>query len=213
MAWDKPTHWPFRCVASAMGVDCASLVPDFETDMALSATPYKVELNITDLDRDVYANPRFTMARHPSETEERLASRLLALALWYDESLSFGRGLSNVEEAALWQKTLDGRIAHWIEVGQPDADRLTWCSRRCERLSLMVYGERRVWESKVLAGISLDNLSVVALPPKELAQLAASMSRSLDWTVMISGDTLFVTVDEEQHELPLTWLKGERHLR
>ena len=61
--------------------------------MALSATPYKVDVNLTDLDRSVYETLRFTVARHPSETEERLCARLIAYLLWYSESLGFGRGL------------------------------------------------------------------------------------------------------------------------
>ncbi|GGX88389.1 hypothetical protein GCM10007160_14820 [Litchfieldella qijiaojingensis] len=179
--------------------------------MALSATPYKVELNLTDLDRDIYETLRFTMARHPSETEERLAARLLALVLWYDESLVFGRGLSNVDEAALWQKSLDGRVLHWVEVGQPDSDRLVWCSRRAERVSLLVYGDRRMWETKVFPALgTLDNVNVVALPAQELSELSRELPRSIDWAVMISEDSVFVTDAEGQHELALTWLKGDR---
>ncbi|WP_165678814.1 YaeQ family protein, partial [Metapseudomonas otitidis] len=117
--------------------------------MALQATPYKVELNLTDLDRGVYETLRFTVARHPSETEERLAVRLIAYGLWYHEQLAFGRGLSDVDEPALWEKSLDDRVLHWIEVGQPDAERITWCSRRCERFSLLAYGSLRVWQTKV----------------------------------------------------------------
>lgn len=178
--------------------------------MALSATPYKVELNLTDLDRDIYESLRFTMARHPSETEERLAARLLALALWYDEALVFGRGLSTVDEAALWQKSLDDRVLHWIEVGQPDSDRLVWCSRRAERVSLLVYGDRRMWETKVFPSLgTLDNLNVVALPPQELSELSQELPRSINWAVMISEDSLFVTDEEGQHELKLTWLKRD----
>ena len=98
--------------------------------MAQPSTTYKFELNLTDLDRNVYESVKQTIARHPSETEERMTVRLLAYALWYNEQLSFGRGLSDVDEPALWEKSLDDRVLHWIEVGQPDADRLTWCSRR-----------------------------------------------------------------------------------
>ena len=112
--------------------------------MALQATPYKVEINLTDLDRHVYQDLRFTVARHPSETEERLVARLIAYVLWYDEKLAFGRGLSDVDEPALWEKSLDDRVLHWIEVGQPDAERITWCSRRAERFSLVAYGNLRV---------------------------------------------------------------------
>lgn len=72
--------------------------------MAQPSTTYKFELNLTDLDRGVYENVRQTIARHPSETEERMAVRLLAYALWYNENLSFGRGLSDVDEAALWER-------------------------------------------------------------------------------------------------------------
>lgn len=179
--------------------------------MALQATPYKVELNLTDLDRGVYENLRFTVARHPSETEERLAVRLIAYALWYDEQLVFGRGLSDVDEPALWQKSLDDRVLHWIEVGQPDAERLIWCSRRAERVSLLAYGSLRVWQGRVLDGVrSLKNISVVAVGQQALEELARELPRSVSWSVMISDGTLFVTDERGQHEVPLEWLLGER---
>ena len=137
------------------------------------ARPYKVELNLTDLDRSVYENLRFTVAKHPSETEERLAVRLIAYALWYHEQLSFGRGLSDVDEPALWEKSLDDRVLHWIEVGQPDAERITWCSRRTERFSLVAYGNLRVWQTKVLDGVrSLKNINVVGIDQQALENLA-----------------------------------------
>lgn len=134
-------------------VDCLPFSNTKPAKMALQATPYKVELNLTDLDRGVYENLRFTVARHPSETEERLGVRLIAYALWYSEQLAFGRGLSDVDEPALWEKSLDGRVLHWIEVGQPDAERVTWCSRRAERVSLLAYGNLRVWQGKVVEAV------------------------------------------------------------
>lgn len=179
--------------------------------MALSATPYKVNLNLTDLDRDVYATQRFTVARHPSETETRMTARLLAYALWYSESLAFGRGLSDVDEPALWEKSLDGRVLHWIEVGLPDAERLTWCSRRAERVSLLAYGKVGVWESRTLSALGgLNNLHIASLPEAPLAAIAEDLPRSIDWAVMISEGTLFVTDERGQHEMVPGWLKGER---
>ncbi|MDH0892873.1 MULTISPECIES: YaeQ family protein [unclassified Pseudomonas] len=179
--------------------------------MALQATPYKVELNLTDLDRNVYENLRFTVARHPSETEERLAVRLIAYALWYHEQLAFGRGLSDVDEPALWEKSLDDRVLHWIEVGQPDAERITWCSRRTEKFSLMAYGNLRVWQSKVLDGVrGLRNINVVGVDQEALENLARDLPRSLSWSVMISDGLLYVTDERGQHEIPLEWLAGER---
>jgi uncharacterized protein YaeQ len=179
--------------------------------MALQATPYKVELNLTDLDRHVYESLRFTVARHPSETEERLAARLIAYVLWYSEQLAFGRGLSDVDEPALWEKSLDDRILHWIEVGQPDADRIVWCSRRTERFSLVAYGSLRVWQTKVLDGVrTLKNVNVVAVDQDALQTVAQGLPRSIVWSVMISDGVLFVTDERGQHEVPLEWLMGER---
>ena len=179
--------------------------------MALQATPYKVELNLTDLDRSVYENLRFTVAKHPSETEERLAVRLIAYALFYHEQLAFGRGLSDVDEPALWEKSLDDRVLHWIEVGQPDADRITWCSRRTEKFSLVAYGNLRVWQTKVLDTVrSLKNINVVGIEQEALADLARDLPRSISWSVMISDGELFVTDERGQHEIRLEWLAGAR---
>lgn len=179
--------------------------------MALSATPYKADISLTDLDRGVYETLRFTVARHPSETEERLAVRLLAYVIWYNEQLAFGRGLSDVEEPSLWEKSLDDRVLHWIEVGQPDAERLTWCSRRTERTSLLAYGSLRVWEGKVIPAIkNLKNVNVAAVPQEVLETLAKDMPRVIKWDVMISEGTIFVTDDRGQHEVQLQWLTGER---
>ena len=179
--------------------------------MALQATPYKIELNLTDLDRGVYETLRFTVARHPSETEERLAVRLIAYGLWYHEQLAFGRGLSDVDEPALWEKSLDDRVLHWIEVGQPDAERITWCSRRCERFSLLAYGSLRVWQTKVLDSVrNLKNINVVAVGQETLEELARDLPRSISWTLMISDGSLFITDERGQHDVPLEWLVGER---
>ncbi len=179
--------------------------------MALQATTYKIELNLTDMDRSVYENLRFTVAKHPSETETRLAARLIGYALFYHEHLAFGRGLSDVDEPALWEKSLDDRVLHWIEVGQPDSERMTWCSRRTEKFSLVAYGNLRVWQSKELDPVrSLKNINVVALDQDALANLALDMPRALNWSVMISDGELFVTDERGQHELPIEWLVGER---
>jgi uncharacterized protein YaeQ len=179
--------------------------------MAQQATPYKVHLSLTDTDRGIYEDLRMTVARHPSETGQRMISRVLAYGLWYQERLAFGRGLSEVDEPALWHKSLDDRIEHWIEVGQPDAERLIWCSRRAERVSLLVYGNARVWSAKVLPAVAgLKNLHIAALPPEPLDELADSLSRTIDWGLMITDGVLYVNAADVQVELPLDWLQAER---
>ena len=88
--------------------------------MALKATIFKADLQIADMDRGYYGGHALTLARHPSETDERMMVRLLAFALFAGERLAFGRGLSAEDEPALWQKDLTGAVELWIEVGLPD---------------------------------------------------------------------------------------------
>jgi uncharacterized protein YaeQ len=88
--------------------------------MALKATIYKADLQIADMDRNYYQEHTLTIARHPSETDERMMIRLLAFALHADPALAFTKDLFDVDEPALWQKDLTGAIQTWIEVGQPD---------------------------------------------------------------------------------------------
>ena len=92
--------------------------------MALKATVVKVELQVSDMDRHYYATHNLTLAQHPSETDERLMVRLLAFALFAQERLEFGRGLSNEEEPDLWLRDYTGDIEQWIDLGQPDESRI-----------------------------------------------------------------------------------------
>ena len=108
--------------------------------MAANATIYKVELQVTDLDRHYYASHALTLAQHPSETEIRLLVRLLAFALHADERLEFGRGLSDEDEPALWRRDYTGDILQWIELGQPDESRLRKASGRAAQVVVVGYG-------------------------------------------------------------------------
>ena len=85
--------------------------------MALKATIYKAELQIADMDRNYYQEHSLTLARHPSETDERMMIRLLAFAINASDSLTFTKGLFDTEEPDLWQKDLTGAIELWVEVG------------------------------------------------------------------------------------------------
>ena len=176
--------------------------------MALSSTTYKVNLDLSDTDRGVYEEIRHTVARHPSETEERLTARILAFGLFWDPRMEFGRGLSDVDEAALWSRSLDGQIEHWVEVGRPDADRMKWCSRRADRLTVLAYGNQDVWAGQVMSRVAgLDNLAIASLPQPPMNDLAIDLPRSIRWGLMITDDVLYVSDADRQVEIALTWLK------
>ena len=109
--------------------------------MALKATIYKANVQLSDIDRGIYGDYPLTIARHPSETDERMLIRLLAFALNVlpDDShgtLEFAKDMWDADEPALWHKDLTGQILHWIETGQPDEKRLLRTTSRVGRVSV-----------------------------------------------------------------------------
>ncbi|TNE76492.1 MAG: YaeQ family protein, partial [Gammaproteobacteria bacterium] len=129
--------------------------------MALKATVFKAELAVSDMDRGYYQSHALTIARHPSETDERMMVRLLAFALNASEDLQFTRGLSTDDEPDLWQKNLQGDITLWIEVGLPDERRIRKACNRAEQVIIYAYGARTapVWWNNIRDALTrFDNL-------------------------------------------------------
>lgn len=156
--------------------------------MALKATIYKAELQISDMDRGYYASHALTLARHPSETEERLMVRLLAFALHADERLEFGRGLSTDDEPDLWRRSLTGEIEQWIEVGQPDEQRIRKACGRSRQVIVISYGGRGadVWWDRVSAGLARSkNLRVIDIPAAAVQALAELADRNMQLQCLI----------------------------
>lgn len=149
--------------------------------MAQNATIYKAQLQIADLDRHYYDTHALTLARHPSETDERLMVRLLAFALHAHPQLSFTKGISTDDEPDLWQKDLTGTIELWIEVGQPEERRVRKACNRAQQVVIYSYGRAAdVWWSQNRAELGrLDNLTVRYLPSAMLAVIASFAQRSM----------------------------------
>ena len=108
--------------------------------MALKSTIFKAELSIADIDRGYYRNHALTVARHPSETDERMMMRLLAFALHADDALEFGRGLSAEHEPDLWRRDLTGTVEQWIEVGLPEEREIRKACGRAREVHVLAYG-------------------------------------------------------------------------
>ena len=118
--------------------------------MALKATVFKADIQVADMDRHHYADYSLTLARHPSETDERMMVRLLAFALFADPALAFGKGLCVDDEPDLWQKDLTGAIERWIDVGQPDDKWVRKACGRAREVVVLAYGRAlEVWWSGV----------------------------------------------------------------
>lgn len=175
--------------------------------MALKSTVFKAEINISDLDRHYYGTHALTMARHPSETDERLMVRLLAFAFYADEALSFGRGLSTEDEPALWRKDLTGAIDLWIDVGQPDEADIRRACGRAAQVVVLSYGGRpaEVWWEGIQNKLSrLSNLAVLRLPRDVTQALADLAGRTMRLQVSIQDGSLWLTAgDQMLHVEPL----------
>ncbi|MBN8212336.1 MAG: YaeQ family protein [Xanthomonadales bacterium] len=156
--------------------------------MSPKSTVVKVELQVSDMDRHYYAQHNLTLAQHPSETDVRLMVRLLAFALYADERLEFGRGLSDDSEPDLWQRDYVGDIQRWIELGQPDESRIRKACARAEQVVVVNYGGHaaEVWWNKISASLSrFDNLTVIDLDPKAIDEIVGHLKRGMRLTAMI----------------------------
>lgn len=179
--------------------------------MASNATIYKALLQIADMDRQHFQDHALTLARHPSETEERMMVRVLAFALHADEALSFGRGVGTEDEPALWRRDLTGAIDYWIEIGQPDEKTLRQACGRSKQVIVYTYGARsaEVWWAN--QGPSLDrlkNLSVTLLQMESIRALAgmAKPTMQLQWT--IQDGHIWIADGAQTLHLELQRLKG-----
>ena len=134
--------------------------------MALKSTIFKASLQVSDMDSNYYGEHSLTLARHPSETDERMMMRLLAFALNAHERLEFGKGLSDTDEPDLWQKDLTGSIVHWIEVGLPEEKRVIRASGRADRVTVYAYGRGADlwWEANAERLTRAKNLAVWRVP-------------------------------------------------
>ncbi len=178
--------------------------------MALKATIFKADLSIADMDRGYYADHSLTLARHPSETDERMMVRLLAFALHADERLAFGKGLCVDDEPDLWLKDLTGAIELWLDVGLPDEKWLKKACNRSGRVVLICYGGRQVdvWWSQIESKlVRMDNLCVLNLSAEASQGLADMAARTMRIQCTIQDGHIFITDGERTVQIEPAKLK------
>ena len=178
--------------------------------MALKSTIYKAELQLSDMNRNVFGDFSLTLARHPSETDERMMMRLLAFALHAHEALAFGKGLSTDDEPDLWQKDLTGAIELWIEVGQPDERRMLKACGRSEQVVVYCYGSASgVWWEQTAGKVArAANLSVFRVASEVSRELAALAQRSMRLQCTIQDEQLWFSGGEKTVLIELLPLKA-----
>ena len=164
--------------------------------MAIKATIFKANLQIADMERHYYQDHTLTLARHPSEPDERMMVRLLAFALHAHEYLEFGQGMTNDDEADLWQKDLTGSIELWIDVGIPDEKLIRKACGRSNKVVVYCYGGRvaDMWFAKESAQFERQkNLAIINLPVESTRALAKLAQRSMNLQCTIQDGQVWLS--------------------
>ena len=170
--------------------------------MALPSTIYRTNLQISDIDHGIYETIQTTVAQHPSETEERLVARLLAMAIFYEPELNFTKGICATDEPDIWVVGPDGRALLWVEVGLPESDRIIKAGRHAERVALLASGKAlSSWEQQHLSKlVSVKNLTIVSVDQTLINTLASNLERSINWSITITEGILYLTTGNTTYE-------------
>ena len=163
--------------------------------MALKSTICKALLQIADMERNYFQDHTLTIARHPSETDERMMVRLLAFALHADQDLVFGKGVSDEDEPDLWLKDLTGAIRLWIDIGQPDEKRMRRTCGRADQVFVYAYRGQgtELWWKKTAAEVECcENLTVMQLPYDACKALSGLADRNMQLNCTIQEGQLWL---------------------
>lgn len=162
---------------------------------------HRFEIQLADIDRSVYETLDLRVARHPSEDNPYLLTRVLAFALEHEPDLEFSAGLSDGADPAIWRRAPDGRVLSWIEIGAPAADRLHRASKLAERVAVWCHRrpdllQQKCRKEKVHKG---DRIRLVKVPGDLLAALERRLDRNNRWdlshhegrvTIVCGGDVI-----------------------
>ncbi|MDP1976873.1 MULTISPECIES: YaeQ family protein [Undibacterium] len=177
--------------------------------MALKSIIYKADLNISDMDRGYYADHSLTIARHPSETDERMMIRVLAFAIHAAERLEFGKGISDTEEPDIWLKDYTDAIQLWIEVGQPDDRRLLKACGRSEQVIVYSFASASdIWWKAMNSRLDrAKNLRVMNVPSEQSQALEKLAQRNMQLQCTIQDGQIWMSAGDASVQIDLETLK------
>jgi len=177
--------------------------------MAIKSTIFKLELEVTDMDRNHYQDYQLTIARHPSENDERMMVRILAFALNAHEFLQFTKGLSSEDEPDIWQKSLSDEIELWIDLGQPDEKRIRKACGRAKQVMIYTYqqGSSTAWWQQYESKLErFSNLRVINFADDVVRELGLMAKRAMRLQCTIQDGSLWLSNGEQAVEVqPIIW--------
>lgn len=172
--------------------------------MALKATVFKCELNISDMDRHYYHNHSLTIARHPSENDLRMMVRILAFALHAHENLQFTKGLSTQDEPDIWLKSLSDEIELWIDLGQIEEKRLRQACGKAKQVVVFTYNDKQAgpWQQQMEKHFSRhNNLSVYHIQSSDSEALEGFADKNMEIQVSIQDGEVFINCKNQDIQL------------
>jgi uncharacterized protein YaeQ len=167
--------------------------------MALGATIYNIEIDLADSDRGVYESLELRVARHPSESEEYLVTRVMAYALEFADGIEFSRGISDPNEPAISIRDLTGALRAWIEIGNPDAGRLHKASKASPRVAVYTHRDPAQLVAR-LQGERIhraDAVELWAIDRAFIAQLVERLDRRMSFSLSIADRELFLSIGSD----------------
>jgi uncharacterized protein YaeQ len=178
--------------------------------MALSSTIFKAQLDLSDLNKNHYQNYKLTLARHPSENDQRMMLRLVAFTLFADEQLSFTKGISTTEEPDLWLKNYSGEIELWIDLGLPDEKRIRQAHSLAKKVVIFAYGDRSLvtWRQQLEASIKrFPSLQIFHISDSDLKQLATLADKNMQLHCSIQDDEVFIGDDSQNLQIKINTIE------
>ena len=171
--------------------------------MALKPTIYKMSVNRSDLNNDIYDAFNFTLAQHPSENLERMMARVVAYCLQHQEFLVFSKGLFSVDDPDIWAKNLADELLVWIDMGEPAFERIKKASRRAKSVTIYTFNSKSdVWWKQSQKDFSkLKNVEVYQFEFTQIQALALLVQRSMDISITISGQTCYIATEKGECEI------------
>jgi uncharacterized protein YaeQ len=167
-----------------------------EEAVALTATVYNIDIDLADSDRNVYESLALRVARHPSESEEYLVTRVLAYTLEFREGIAFSPGLSDPDEPAIAIRDLTGAMQSWIDIGTPDAPRLHKASKAAPRVVVYTHKDPEQLVGR-LAGERIHRAEAVelyAIDRRLIGALAARLERRMAFSVSVSEREFYISI-------------------
>jgi uncharacterized protein YaeQ len=159
------------------------------------------------MDRNIYQTLPLTVAQHPSETTERMMARVLAFCINADEQLSFTKGLSSTEEPDIWKHSLDNQILLWIDVGEPNPERIKKATRIAKSVKVYSFNSKsNVWWQQEAAKFATLKAEIFRFDWPGIQALAALVERTMEFSITISENSAFVSAQKGECQLSCTLL-------